>query len=194
MTTLFMPVLLLSLLATFLRPGAALAQPVSYTLDPDHSFVFFEVMHFGTSTTRGRFGPVNGSVTLDRQAGSGRLDLAVRTAGVDTGLAFFNTRIRQPDLLASDDFPEARFVATRWRFEGERLAEVAGDFTLRGASQPLVLRALRFACRSTPAGEVCGGDFEGEVHRSAFGMVYGWPFVANRVGLQVQVEGLRNPP
>jgi polyisoprenoid-binding protein YceI len=131
---------------------------------------------------------------LDRQAGSGMLDLSVATASVDTGLGFFNSRIRQPDLLASDEFPTARFVASRWRFDGEQLAEVAGDFTLRGVSQPLTLRALRFSCRSTAAGEVCGGDFAGELYRSAFGMVYGWPFIANQVGLRVQVEGLRNAP
>ncbi len=177
-----------------LLPATVWAQPVSYVLDPDQSFVHFEVLHFGTSTTRGRFGPFSGLITLDRQAGSGTLDLSVATASVDTGLGFFNNRIRQPDLLASDEFPEARFVATRWRFEGGRLAEVAGDFTLRGVSQPLTLRALRFGCRATPAGEVCGGDFEGELYRSAFGMIYGWPFIANRVGLRVQVEGLRKAP
>jgi polyisoprenoid-binding protein YceI len=178
----------------FLLTGAALAQPVSYTLDPDHSFVHFEVLHFGTSTTRGRVGPFSGSITLDRQAGSGTLDLSVATASVDTGLGFFDSRIRQPDLLASEAFPEARFVATRWRFDGELLAEVAGDFTLRGVSQPLTLRALRFGCRRTPGGEVCGGDFDGALYRSAYGMVYGWPFIANRVALRVQVEGKRNTP
>ncbi len=185
--------LLASLLALLL-PVAACAQPVRYTLDPDHSFVEFEVLHFGTSTTRGRFGPFSGVITLDRRAGGGTLDLGVATASVDTGMPFFNRRLREPDLLASDDFPEARFAATRWRFEGDSLAEVVGDFTLRGVSHPLTLRALRFGCRDTPAGEVCGGDFEGEIYRSAFGMVYGWPFIANRVDLRVQVEGLRKTP
>jgi polyisoprenoid-binding protein YceI len=39
--------------------------------------------------------------------------------------------------------------------------------------------------------EVCGGDFEAEFERSAFGIVFGSPFVADRVRLVIQVEGIR---
>lgn len=167
------------------------AEPVTYVLDPTHSFVHFEVLHFGTSTSRGRFGPVNGTVVLDRAAGRGETALRVATGSVDTGLRIFDSRIRQADLLATEEHPEAFFVARNFRFEGDRLAEVRGEFTLRGVSQPLSLRALRFGCRTAPEGEVCGGDFEAELLRSDFGITFGLPLVANRVRLVVQVEGLR---
>ncbi|MBS1898765.1 MAG: polyisoprenoid-binding protein, partial [Actinobacteria bacterium] len=39
--------------------------------------------------------------------------------------------------------------------------------------------------------EVCGGDFEGSVDRSSFGMTFGLPLVADRVRLLVQVEAVR---
>ena len=81
-------------LGLWLAAGAAAAQPVTYTFDPDHSWAHFEVMHLGTSTTRGRFGPVTGEVVLDRQAGTGTLSVRIPTASVDTGLAFFNSRLR----------------------------------------------------------------------------------------------------
>ena len=109
----------------------------------------------------------------------------------DTGLPVFNARLREADLLASAEFPDAFFVATRFRFEGDRVAEVRGEFTLRGVSQPLSLFARRFACRSDEGTEVCGGDFEGELLRSDFGATFGLPFVADRVRLVVQVEGRR---
>ena len=173
--------------------AAARAEPVVYTLDPTHSFVNFELKHFGTSTIRGRFGPVNGSVTLDRAAGRGQVGLAIDTASVSTGLRVFDARIREGDLLDSTAFAQARFVAEQFRFEGERLAEVRGEFTLRGVSQPLSLRALHFACEQRAAlqREVCGGDFEAEIERSAFGASFGLPFVADKVRLLVQVEGIR---
>ena len=46
--------------ALLLCAGAAPAhaEPVDYALDPAHSFVHFELLHFGTSTIRGRFGPL----------------------------------------------------------------------------------------------------------------------------------------
>jgi polyisoprenoid-binding protein YceI len=185
-------ILVLGLLA-----GAApgLAQPLTYHLDPAHSWVHFEVLHFGTSTIRGRIGPVRGSVTVDPAAGRGELGLAVPTASVSTGIGVFDARLREDDLLAAKAHPEAWFVATRFVFDGSRVVSLHGEFTWRGVSQPLTLNATRYACRSDTTGpapvQVCGGDFEGELLRSDFGATFGLPFVANRVRLQVQVEGRR---
>jgi polyisoprenoid-binding protein YceI len=182
-------------LALLMGSSPLAAQPLTYRLDPAHSWVHFEVLHFGTSTLRGRIGPVNGSVTLDPAAGRGEVSLAVATAGVSTGMGFFDARLREDDLLASTSHPEAWFVATRFVFDGPRVVSLRGEFTWRGVSQPLTLNALRYACRKdatlpVPA-EVCGGDFEGELLRSEFGATFGLPFVADRVRLQVQVEGRR---
>jgi polyisoprenoid-binding protein YceI len=168
------------------------AEPVTYALLPEQSFVQFEVMHFGTSTSRGRFGPLTGAVTLDRQAKTGEVSLRINTAEVNTGLGIFNARLREPDLLASAQFPEAYFVARRFVFDGERVAEVRGEFTLRGVSQGLSLKAIRFGCRrDDQPGEICGGDFEGEIKRSEFGATFGLPLIGDRVRLVVQVEGRR---
>ncbi len=186
-----MPRATLLLAAALALPAAA--EPRTYLLDPDHSSVHFEVLHFGTSTLRGRIAALRGSVALDAEAARGEVGVRIPTAGVDTGLKVLDARLRQEDLLASDAHPEAFFVARSFRFDGGRLSEVRGEFTLRGVGTGLTLRALRFACRSDdPRGaEVCGGDFEGFVDRSAFGMTFGLPLVADRVRLLVQVEGVR---
>lgn len=173
--------------------AAVQAEPVFYAIDPAHSFVHFEIKHFDTSTIRGRFGPVNGSVTLDREAGRGSIALAVATATVSTGLRPFDARIREADLLASAAYPQALFAAERFRFDGAQLVEVLGTFTLRGVSQPLSLHVRHFACeqRALLQREVCGGDFAAEIRRSDFGASFGLPFVADRVRILVQVEAIR---
>jgi len=178
-------------LALLFAAAAARAEPASYVLDPERCVVHWEVVHFGTSTVRGRFGPVNGEVMLDRSGGRGSVSLRFATNTIDTGLRPFNARLREPDMLASTEFPEAYFVATRFRFDGDKLAEVRGEFTLRGVSQPLSLLAKRFGCRRDARGEVCGGDFEAHFERSDFGMTFGLPWIANRVHLVVQVEGVK---
>jgi len=173
----------------------ARAQPVVYLLDPQHSFVTFEVLHFGTSTLRGRFGGLQGHVELDRDARRGAVSLQLKTVGVDTGTPAFDARLREADLLASEAWPVAYFVASRFQFDGLDVSGVSGELRLRGFSQGLELRALRFGCHTHPQlqREVCGGDFEGELRRGDFGAGYGIPFVANRVRLVVQVEGIRQP-
>lgn len=185
--------LLSACLLALAASAAARAESVIYVLDPEHSFVHFEVLHFGTSTLRGRFGPLNGLVELDREAGRGSVLLRIPTASVDTGIPAFDARLRQPDLLASEAYPTAEFASARFVFDGPTLTGVDGEFTLRDTRQGLELRALRFGCHTHPVlqREVCGGDFEGQLKRGDFGASFGMPFVENRVRLRVQVEGIR---
>jgi polyisoprenoid-binding protein YceI len=181
------------LLGMAMLPLAASSAPQVFDLDPAQTFVHFEVLHFDTSTLRGRVGPVRGEVMLDADAGRGRLGLVIDMRTLDTGFRLLDARLRQRDLLDVGDHPEAWFVAERFRFEQGQPVEVTGEFTLRGVSAPLTLRALRFGCveATGTAPQRCGGDFEGEVQRSRFGASFGLPLVADRVRLLVQAEGLR---
>jgi polyisoprenoid-binding protein YceI len=174
-------------------PASAPAAAASWRLDPTHSFVHFEVLHFGASTLRGRFGPLNGEIALDRAARSGRVQVVVPTAAVSTGLPVLDARLREPDMLSAEAHPQAYFIAERFDFDAQgNVTSVRGEFTLRGSSQPLTLKAQRFRCYSNPLfrREVCGGDFEGELVRSTFGITHSLPFVADKVRLLVQVEAI----
>lgn len=181
---------LLALLA-LLPGGRAAAQPQLFDLDPEHTFAHFEVLHFGTSTLRGRIGPIGGEVTIDPRAGRGRVALRIDMRTLDTGLKLLDARLRRSDLLDVEAHPEAFFVAERFRFDDERPAELTGEFTLRGVGSGLTLHAERFGCLDTAAGLRCGGDFVGELLRSSFGATFGLPLVSDRVRLRVQVEALQ---
>jgi polyisoprenoid-binding protein YceI len=173
--------------------GAANAETVSYQLDPTHSFVFFEIDHFATSTIRGRLGPVNGEVEVDRSARVGRVQVRIPTASVSLGFPAFDSRVRAADLLATEQFKLAYFVAEKFALDGAGPRSVSGELTLRDTSRPVELRALRFNCYTNPLfrREVCGGDFEARLLRSEFGMTFGLPFVGDRVRLLIQVEAVR---
>jgi polyisoprenoid-binding protein YceI len=173
--------------------GPGFGQPVTYTLDPAHSFVQFELRHFGTSTVRGRLGPAGGSVTLDRTAGTGEVGVSISMASVSTGFAPFDAHLRAAELLAVVEHPTAWFVSRQIGFDAGRLASLRGELSWRGISQPLTLQATHFNCYEHPRlkREVCGGDFEGRLLRSDFGVSYGVPFVDDAVTLRVQVEGVR---
>jgi polyisoprenoid-binding protein YceI len=189
---------LLLLAAALALPAQAQGTAASlprWTLDADRSWVHWEIVHFGTSTMRGRFGPVRGEVLWDRASGQGRLGLVIDTTTLDTGLKIFDARIRRDDLLATEAHPQAFFSSGSFRLRTDALGkqELRGEFTLKGTSAPLALRALRFGCRPATAGEaeVCGGDFEATFNRSEFGLSFGLPFVADAVRLVVQVEARR---
>ena len=177
--------------------SAVLAAPVAYTLDPSHSFVTFELLHFDTATIRGRFGPLAGDVLLDRDARTGRVQLVIDTAAVSTGLPVLDARVRQDDMLAVAAHPQAYFIAERFEFSPQGgVVAVTGEFSLRGVGQPLRLVAQRFRCYFQPLirREVCGGDFEAEFNRSSFGITHSLPFVGDAVRLKIQVEAVRQSP
>ena len=193
-------------LATLLAAlaGSALGAPQTYVLEPTATRVHWELSHFGTSTSRGRFDAVAGSVTLDREGRSASASVTIDTASISTGLRLFDGILRGAQLLDSTANPQAYFVASRATFDGDRLATLTGEFTLRGIGKPLTLRALRFGCRTDdgtfPPGEggtprapreLCGGDFEAEFLRSDFGITHSLPFVGDKVRLVIQVEGVR---
>jgi polyisoprenoid-binding protein YceI len=171
--------------------GRADAAPATYRVDPDTTRVHFEVRHFGTSTTRGRFGQVAAAIVLDRDARRGELSVTVDTRDVDSGVPPLDGMLRGASFLAAAEHPQAWFVASQLVFDADRLTEARGEFTLRGISRPLTLRALRFACRPDGPREVCGGDFEAEFRRSDYGITFGLPFVADSVRLVIQVEATR---
>ncbi len=180
--------------AVALFMGAASAQAASYAIDPAHTYATFEIGHFGTSTNRGRFDKKDGSVEFDRAAKTGRVSITFDTASINTGFAAFTKHLQSAELFNVAQFPKMTFVSDKFVFSGDKLAEVSGQLTLLGKTAPLTLKATNFNCYDNPMlkREVCGGDFEGTLDRTAHGMNYGidWGF-PKAVRVLVQVEAVK---
>lgn len=173
--------------------GSAHAEVATYSIDPTHTFVTFEVSHFGTSTNRGRFDKKEGTVQLDKAAKTGKVELTLETGSIDTGTAAFDKQLRS-DLFNTANFPTANFVANTFTFSGDKVNEVTGQLTLLGKTLAVVLKATNFNCYVNPMlkREVCGGDFETTIQRSQWGMGWGISFgIPDAVKLAVQVEAIK---
>jgi polyisoprenoid-binding protein YceI len=166
-----------------------------FSVEPTYSMVTWEVRHFATSTTRGRFLIRGGQIVLDKTGKQANVSVDLDIASISTGLPDFDESLRGPRFFDVAQFPDARFEGRTLRFEGDRLVEVAGDMTLRGQTHPLTLRTSGIRCYVHPlrGGEYCGGDFEGTISRGRYGMNFGWPFVGDNVRLLIQIEGVRMP-
>lgn len=174
--------------------GTAHAEPASYSIDPTHTFVNFEIAHFGTSFNRGRWDKKEGTIQFDRAAKTGRVDITIDMGSISTGVAPFDGHLKSKDFFNVAEFPTARFVGEKFIFSGEKVTAVEGLLTMVGKTQPLTLKANQFNCYTSPIfkREVCGGDFEATLQRSQWGIAYGMPMVApDSVRLLVQVEAIR---
>jgi polyisoprenoid-binding protein YceI len=182
----------LTVLAALLTAGAASA--ADYAIDPTHTFATFEIDHFGASVNRARFDKKEGTVQFDRAAKTGKVDISLDIASVNTGTAAFDKHLQSADIFNAAQFPKARFVSDKFVFDGDKVSEVQGQLTLVGKTQPVTLKAKQFNCFQSPVlkREVCGGDFEATIDRTAFGVNYGvdWGFAKN-VRLVIQVEAVK---
>jgi polyisoprenoid-binding protein YceI len=175
--------------------AVAHAESATYVIDPNHSFATFEIGHFGTSTNRGRFNKTSGSVTVDKAARTGSLDVIVDTTSLDTGTAAFTKHISSDEMLNVAAFPTARLVADKFVFGADgKVSEIAGTLTLLGKTNPVVLKAQNYNCYNSPMvkREVCGGDFDTTIVRSQYGVSYGLNYgFPDNVHLVVQVEAVK---
>lgn len=174
--------------------GAAQAQGTTYAIDPTHTFVSFEVGHFGTSTNRGRWDRKEGTVQFDRKARTGRVELKIDMGSINTGVAQFDGHLKSKDFFDAAQYPSARFVGDKFFFDGDKVTAVEGSLTLLGKTHQVTLKAKRFGCYDNPMlkREVCGGDFETTIQRSLWGISYGLPAVApDAVRLLIQVEAIK---
>jgi polyisoprenoid-binding protein YceI len=177
-----------------LLAGAASAGAATYAIEPSHTYATFEIGHFGTSTNRGRFDKKEGTVEFDPVAKTGKVDLTLQMASINSGSEMFNKHLQSAEIFNVEAFPTAHFVADKFSFKGDKVSEVSGSLTLLGKTNPITLKALNFNCYQNPMvkREVCGGDFEATLVRSQYGVNYGLNYgFPDAVHVVIQVEAVK---
>jgi polyisoprenoid-binding protein YceI len=173
--------------------GAATAAPVSYDIDPEHTYPSFEADHMGLSIWRGKFNRTSGKVTMDRAAGTGTVEIAIETASIDFGHAKLAEVMLAPEQLDAKKYPTITYRGKLGRFANGAPTALAGELTLHGVTQPVALEIKMFKCIPHPflKREWCGADAFGTIDRSKFGLDYApqWGFKPT-VTLRIQVEAL----
>jgi polyisoprenoid-binding protein YceI len=180
-----------------LSVAAAHAAPVTYKIDPDHTYPSFEADHMGgLSILRGTFKATSGSITLDKAAKTGAIDITVDT----TSLSFTNDKLtehakKDPKMFDVAKYPTATFKGKNTKFSGEAPSEAQGDLTLHGVTKPVTLKINQFMCKQHPMKkvEVCGAEATSTFSRYDFGITYGDSYgFKPDVKLEIEVEA--SPP
>ncbi len=173
--------------------ASAFAAPVTYVLDPKHTYPSFAADHMGgLSVWRGKFTDTSGKVVYDKDAKSGSIEVTVNMNSVDFGLAKLDEHAKSPEIFDAAKFPTATFSGQFTQFNGATPTEAAGTLTLHGVTKPLTLKINSFMCKPNPMTkkEVCGADASATFNRSDFGITYGDAYGFKMwVKLEIQVEG-----
>lgn len=174
----------------------ALAAPVTYKIDPTHTFPSFEADHFGLSLWRGKFNKTHGTVIVDKEGQSGSVDITVDTASVDFGLDIMNAKARSPELFDTKKYPKARYTGVFAGYSNGIPSRVDGELTLHGVTRPLVLTLNSVKCIPHPMlkRDYCGADAQAVFNRDDFGITAGKDYgFKMEVVLRIQVEAVAEP-
>lgn len=177
---------------TALVSAPVMAKPVTYEVEPSHTFARFSYDHMGLSQQINRFDTTTGQVVLDLDAKTGEVNVEIDTRSVSTGHEGFNGHIQGEDFLDTANHPTATFKSSKIVFEGDTPKAVEGELTIKGITKPVTLTVTRFVSKDHPMLKkpALGVDAEVKVKRSDFNAGKFAPAVADEVTISIAFEGI----
>lgn len=168
----------------------------TYTADPAHTLVSWEVNHLGFSPLSGLFGEVTGTLQLDpKNVAASKVDVTIPVSKLAVASAAFKGHLLRegkddgkPDFFGPNP-ADAKFVSTRVTPMGKDKASIAGNLTLNGVTKPVTLAAELYGAGKAPqmmgGKENVGFTATTTIKRSDFGLGLAVPMVSDEVKLKV---------
>src|ERR1700759_5216432 len=116
-------------------PFTGLVPAGTYSVDPSHSSVGFEVRHMGIATVRGAFRKFEGEIDASGEAPV--LKGAVEVESIDTGDEQRDAHLAAPDFFDAQQHPQITFHTTALEASEDRKVRLAGEITIKGITKPI---------------------------------------------------------
>lgn len=174
--------------------GAAVtaqAAPVTYNMDPGHTYVLFSWNHFGFSNPTANLGLGQGTLVFDdKDPSKSSVDVTLPLANLDTHVSKLDEHLKKPDFLDADKYPTITFKSTKVQAVGGNKYKVTGDLTVHGVTKPVVLDATLNKSGEHPMMKVptVGFDAVATLKRSDFGVGAYVPNVSDEIKVRITTE------
>lgn len=180
-------------LASMFLAGAVHAAPVTYAVDPSHTFPRFSYSHFGLSTQLSKFDKTTGTLVLDKAAKTGSVDVVIDMKTVSTGFKPLDVELIGKDYFDTAKYPTATFKSTKVNFEGDKPSTVEGNLTIKGITKAVTLKVTSFTSMEHPMykKEALGADATVVIKRSEFNAGNYVPYIGDDVTITLSVEAIQ---
>jgi polyisoprenoid-binding protein YceI len=168
-------------------------------VDVQHTRIGIRARHAMVTTVRGSFSEFAGTAHLDAaDPPASSVELRIRTATVDTGVADRDAHLRSPDFLDVERYPEIVFRSTEVEEIDDDLYRVTGDLTIKDVTRPVSVDFALTGSALDPFGNLRVG-FEGAlaIKRSDWGLTWntaldtGGVLVSDRIQIEFDVSAIR---
>ncbi len=172
--------------------GTALAEPLTYAVDPNHTFPRFSYSHFGYSTQLSSFEGTTGTVVYDPEARTASIEIVIDLKQVNTGSDTFNGHLQGEAFFDTANHPTATFKSTNVVFEGDKPVRIDGEMTMKGITRPVTLTVTSFKAMPHPMVKrpAIGANAYTDVKRSDFNAGKYAPHVGDEVRIDIALEAI----
>jgi polyisoprenoid-binding protein YceI len=160
-----------------------------YRLDPVNTRISFNVEYFGRPWVSARFSGLGGEFVLDRHGAGSRVDVSVQTASVDCHDWYWNGRLRSPEWLDVQRYPQMSFHSEQVEFQDGDRALASGELSLHGITRRVELEISQLRCPA--AGDSCSFIAHARLKRSDYGFAHGMWSGGNQVDIAISGVGVR---
>jgi polyisoprenoid-binding protein YceI len=114
-----------------------LADQANYTIDPQHTSIYFEITHMGISHVHGRFNKFSGKIHEDSSdLTKSSVEFTAQIDSVDTAVAARDTHLKSGDFFDAAKYPEMSFKSTKIEKSRDGYT-VTGDLTIKDKTRPI---------------------------------------------------------
>jgi polyisoprenoid-binding protein YceI len=147
--------------STTLTPTRKITPAGSWSADPVHSNLAFEIAYAGTNVFRGSFHEYSAGLA------DGVLEGSAKVATVDVKDEQLNAHLQTPDFFDAERFPEITFRTSDLEH---------GELTIKGVTRPVAITASVSEPNVDPFGrERVGIALEAKVDRTEYGLNWNAP-------------------
>jgi polyisoprenoid-binding protein YceI len=166
----------------------------TWKFDPFHTQVEFSAKHLGMMTVRGHFAEVTAGGNIDpKHPEKSQVEATINTASIRTHNEQRDKDLRGSNFLEIEKFPTMHFKSTKLELDGDDKATLTGDLTIKGTTNPVTLRVVKYGEFNDPnMGHRIGYAAETTIKRKDFGMRFdmmldGKFIVSDEI--QINIEG-----
>jgi polyisoprenoid-binding protein YceI len=173
-------------------------EPGTWAIDPSHSSIEFVARHLMVTKVRGRFGGLDGAVTIAADPLQSSVHAQVDANSVDSGDAKRDEHLRSADFFDVERYPTIEFQSTGVEERGDGRYTLVGDLTVHGVTKS-VRWDLEFdgTVQDPWGGTRAGFSATTEVNRKDWGLEWnvaletGGFVVSEKVRLNIEIEAVK---
>jgi polyisoprenoid-binding protein YceI len=162
----------------------------TWTLDPAHSGVYFQVRHLGLSNVRGRFERFDATLTVGSSLEDVVIEATVDMGSVNTNQPDRDAHLRSTDFFSADEHPQMTFRSSAVRARADGEYDLEGTLTINGVAHSVNVKVEFNGLEVFPADGSTHAGFSAttEIVRDDFGVDFNMPLGMDKLALGQKVK------